>query len=781
MHHLRPPIPINRAPSWGAETGCLRCHAGIESIREPGSEMMRKILAEGRKLGDPSGCVVCHGGNPKAPSKGEAHAGPNFFPDAGSPWINEKTCGRCHEEEVRAQWQSLMMTEAGKIQGVVWSTGGATGYEHKWGNYNVRNLPADKQLGSETYKRYRDWLAALEPQVFPQEMSELPPAPEDLAVLSEHPEQVAFTYLRTECQRCHLAVRGRQTRGDYRGMGCSACHIPYSNEGLYEGGDKSIPKDESGHLLVHRIQATGEAKVKVGDVTCSGIPLETCTTCHNLGKRIGVSYQGVMESAYDSPWGAGGEGQPGLHTKHYIGMRTDLHANEGMLCQDCHTSLDVHGDGTLSGANLAQVEIECQDCHGTPEGYPWELPIGYGDEFGKEPPPEPRGVATELPAWMGKGTVYPVEDGYLLSARGNPLGNVVRRGNLVVVHTAGGKDIKLKPLKKLLADGKLSTAARVAMVSVAPHISRMECYACHTNWVPQCYGCHVKVDFSQGKSRPDWVARGHARTRPGHLADAREDGRANMIPGSVKESRAYMRWEEPVLGVNGEGRISPIAPGCQAAYTIIGEDGKAVLADHIFRTLAGTEGGGESGQLAIDMSPTTPHTTSHARGCESCHTSAKAAGYGIGGGGLTRKLDRAIVVDLMTAGGKVIPRKARPQIERIDGPVGDWSAVVDKKGRQLQTVGHHFTGSRPLNDRERTILERAGVCLACHQEIPEESAAVNLLHHVAEASGLLPATAQKHGVLLHKILLSAAWAQTGAAILFGLALPLSIWRFRRRR
>ena len=30
----------------------------------------------------------------------------------------------------------------------------------------------------------------------------------------------------------------------------------------------------------------------------------------------------------------------------------------------------------------------------------------------------------------------PAEDGYLLSARGNPLGNVVRRGNKVLVPSA---------------------------------------------------------------------------------------------------------------------------------------------------------------------------------------------------------------------------------------------------------------------------------------------------------------------------------------------------------
>ena len=107
-----------------------------------------------------------------------------------------------------------------------------------------------------------------------------------------------FTYQRQQCQRCHVGVKGREKRGDYRGMGCSACHIPYSNEGFYEGGDPTINKEERGHLLVHRIQGTRKAKVEVSGHEYSGIPVETCNSCHNRGKRIGVTYQGLMEFEY---------------------------------------------------------------------------------------------------------------------------------------------------------------------------------------------------------------------------------------------------------------------------------------------------------------------------------------------------------------------------------------------------------------------------------------------------------------------------------------------------
>ena len=107
----------------------------------------------------------------------------------------------------------------------------------------------------------------------------------------------------------------------------------------------------TGTATITTIQATREAKVNVHGTEYSGIPTETCATCHNRGKRIGVSFQGLMETAYHSPYTAGGEGQPALHTKHYLAMHQDIHYQRGMTCQDCHTSLDVHSDGFLAAAS----------------------------------------------------------------------------------------------------------------------------------------------------------------------------------------------------------------------------------------------------------------------------------------------------------------------------------------------------------------------------------------------------------------------------------------------
>ena len=80
--------------------GCLACHKGIEPIVNADSGMAQAIEVFAEMVGDPAGCAVCHGGDPAAATKEQAHQGKAFYPDPGSPWINAQTCGQCHDELV---------------------------------------------------------------------------------------------------------------------------------------------------------------------------------------------------------------------------------------------------------------------------------------------------------------------------------------------------------------------------------------------------------------------------------------------------------------------------------------------------------------------------------------------------------------------------------------------------------------------------------------------------------------------------------------------------------
>ena len=762
-----------------ASNQCVSCHKGIEDIRDRNSLMMQEILQVAEKAGHKGNdCIVCHGGNPKTKNKVRAHSGTvkyflthkgpkEYYPAPASPWINEHTCGMCHEEQVGAQANSLMQTEQGKIQGTLWGFGGKNGYKHDIGNYETKN-PEDphKRLGSEAYKKYMMELSEKEPDVFPKQMKTLPPAPTAEEV-EKDPTLAVYTYLRQDCLRCHTGSKGRQKRGDFRGIGCASCHIPYSNAGLYEGKDKSISK-KPGHLLVHSIQSSRDVKVKVHEVEYSGVPVETCTTCHNRGKRIGVSYQGLMETAYNATWDEEGNGQPKLHTKRYLHMKSDIHYQKGMLCQDCHTSNELHGDGFLSGTTLAPVEIECQDCHGTTKAYPWELPLGYSDEFEtKHKEGKGRGVSMSMAEYLKKGTVYEAKEGYLLSARGNPLTNVVKKGKHITVHLASGKDIELTPLKALKEEEKLSKAGLVAMDGITAHNDKLECYTCHATWAPQCYGCHVKIDYSDKKKNVDWLQASHDHDIHGATGGMKKSLKKYLIDGKVTETRSYLRWENPPLSQNGEGRITPTVPGCQTTITVIGKDGKALLQNHIFK-IPNVEGAGEEGQKAIDMSPIQPHTIQkESRTCESCHTSDKALGLGVDGAKTTGNPSQVMVVDLMTADGRVLPHGTDEQIPAIANLDHDYSRFVDENGTQLQTVGHHWKLSAALSKKQSEAIDRRGVCLSCHINIPEGDLAVSAMVHASEMVGV-KINNEAHGSILNKVVRLSAWIQVlaGAVILF---------------
>ncbi|MCH7826920.1 MAG: cytochrome C [Bacteroidetes bacterium] len=752
--------------------GCLSCHEGIETVRENNSLMMQMIKGIGASTGDPNGCIVCHGGTPNATTYKEAHSGSpeslkkidgpkEFYPDPGSMWINKYTCGQsaCHPKYPDRLNKSLMNTEAGKISGNLhsWGIEEVQYYRVPWGNYDVKDSDGPEPVvGTKAYKKYMHTLINKYPKQFPKELKQIPNPSVD--EIEKDPKLAGFTYQRQQCQRCHVGVRGREKRGDYRGMGCSACHTLYSNEGYYEGNDPTIDKSEHGHMLTHRMRGTREAGY--------GIPVETCNSCHNRGKRIGVTYQGLMEFSYGTPFDSAGTKQPKLHTKTYLFISDDLHhqiesrpgnPKGGLLCQDCHTTIDMHGDGNIFGTTLAQVEIECQDCHGTPDKYPWELPLGFSEEFNRKLNNIPRGLAQEpLRETSYFGTNYKKEDGYLLTTRGNPFGNVVKKDDKVILHSATGNDFFIPVLKTIkIKNTWKSEQALVAMSSVKKHNQKLECYACHSSWVPQCYGCHVVVDYSKNKDgKPsmdiDWIASGSRNYPDGQTAESRLGTGGIKSPGKVYESRSYLRWEEPVLGINGEGRVTPLMPGCQVVFTVIGRDGQVLVKNKIARSLDEAKSLKQKEiPLALDMAPVQPHSAQRiARTCESCHNNPKALGYGISGGVFQNKYNENIIEDLVDAKtGKPIPKKYKIQIQAIPGLNFDWSQIVNKKGIQLATVGTHWPLSRALNNEERSAMDRSLLCRGCHIEMKNSK----LWNKVSTPGSL---TDEEHIALMNKVLKS---------------------------
>ena len=227
-----------------AQSGCLSCHDGIEPFSRGGMDIAIKALS---KTFDTSGCTVCHGGDPNANTVDKAHAGSSaalleiggateFYPDPGSMWIAEKTCGLCHSGYNQRLKKSLMATETGKLQGNFWAWGLTEERVDTMGNYDIQDSDGMvPQVGTDAYKNYMDKMINQFPDHFPRELHQVRDV--DVDTIPDHPNQAGITYSRQQCQRCHVGVTGSQRRGDFRGTGCSACHVPYSLDGFYEGND----------------------------------------------------------------------------------------------------------------------------------------------------------------------------------------------------------------------------------------------------------------------------------------------------------------------------------------------------------------------------------------------------------------------------------------------------------------------------------------------------------------------------------------------------------------
>ncbi|MEA3275529.1 MAG: cytochrome C, partial [Pseudomonadota bacterium] len=253
---------------------------------------------------------------------------------------------------------------------------------------------------------------------------------------------------------------------------------------------------------------------------------------------------------------------------------------------------------------------------------------------------------------------------------------------------------------------------KVAMTKVANHMENLECYACHADWAPQCYGCHVTVDYSKGKTDIDWILNGNTQAENGLTPDAELGTNGLKSPGKVSETRSYLRWETPILGINGEGRVSPLMPGCQVIATVIDKDGNTVVNNEIWTT---PEGKG------IDHAAVQPHTAGRkARSCESCHNNPKALGYGIEDGRFLKGYDKGFTVDLETATGEIIPRGTQVQSPAIPALDHDLSQIVTREDEQLVSVGSHWPLTGPLPAEMRKKVERTGLCMGCHQEMADD-------------------------------------------------------------
>ena len=521
----------------GRETGCLACHEGLSEIAS--GDMQRALEATGG--GVPSGaCVVCHEGRADARQKLEAHAG--LIGNPGSLWATSfgLGCAKCHSQpgalktlqgrslpepvggalmHVRSRrtdpsgassgnytyrvQRSLMAQETGKVLLLTSSADLADPAHPQYSDYPTLDTDsAVPAVGSEAYKRLvASGLASGYLQRLPQ-TSGVPTFSEALALCGGEetegalPRAGLIDYGRKNCFRCHVWGEGKSVRLEHRSSGCSACHVEWGDEGLYEGRDRTVPKRRPGHPRAHRLVMTPRD--------------EQCNHCH---------------------------------TRNPYTLHSEPHQRAGMGCVDCHTSIDLHGDGNVYPSMEHQVEIRCQDCHGTAAQRPWELPLGHGTPLAEG---GERGVR-EVEGESAR---------FLLTNRGNPRRNWVREGDEVLVDSYLSGRRHRAPLLGQAAPA-LQPAQSGCSESIAGHES-VSCSLCHNRQAPRCGSCHMTYDRSH--SAQDWLLSPLAY-QPGSLRQ-----REVFTPGQVSfeaERKGSVPFGAPDTRRDRANRWAPREPGCQ--------------------------------------------------------------------------------------------------------------------------------------------------------------------------------------------------------------------------
>jgi len=483
-------------------------------------------------------------------------------------------------------------------------------------------------------------------------------------------ENLAIDNYAKMCGGCHLWKKKRDFPGEIgkRGGGCSGCHVLDRAE--------KMPEDLT--------------KFTHSKIT-TRIPSENCVKCHNRSARIGLSYFGKFESAgYGTPYEGRGFNHRRLSgNRFFINLPADVHHTKAnMECIDCHTRTGVMGDGNRYEYMKDQLDITCEACH-----QPRFSRIVKDDS-----------LAQKL-SFLNK--VIPDAKGVevAFSKKGTPIYNLRRiQGKAVFYRKLDGKsietDIPLKPK---------------AYHTLSGH-DRLACQACHSAWIPQCYGCHFT--YQKGSYQRDWLSK-------------------KASPGGWKEGRSYLRFSKPTLGVKDADKIAPFSP-CQVFVSVFDKQGH-YIAEESFKILA--------------MASFDPHTTLKAsRTCRDCHADPKSLGLGEGifklktpglsaivhgARNIAERRHPAISTDdngtpgegigcrreamFLGPHGRPLQLSFRPDYDSLSSGLGitfPMDAFVDINGKPLQVSSSK--DARPFNKEELEKIMSVNACLPCHNKYDDK-------------------------------------------------------------
>lgn len=95
---------------------------------------------------------------------------------------------------------------------------------------------------------------------------------------------------------------------------------------------------------------------------CQKCHVVSCTQCH-LGGSYHTEFVSMdaCDPCHKKKQTSLYQGQMPMHKSG--APNADIHYEKGLVCQDCHTSNEIHGDGTDYNNQMLAVNVQCIDCH----------------------------------------------------------------------------------------------------------------------------------------------------------------------------------------------------------------------------------------------------------------------------------------------------------------------------------------------------------------------------------------------------------------------------------
>ena len=264
-----------------------------------------------------------------------------------------------------------------------------------------------------------------------------------------------------------------------------------------------------------------------------------------------------------------------------------------------------------------------------------------------------------------KGKPNSVGDWMAVSERKQRMTNVkVQNGEMVTIGKQSGRVYNIP----LLRDKQIHF--------IPQHQSRLECTACHSQWVVGCQSCHASMKLGQVELKTS--------------------------------ERTPIKIQQPYLMIGPRGKVAPMFAQPERHFSMLDEKSNPILAlgstgqnrgkyQEWHFTNPNTSSGSN---LAYSLNP---HSTgTKVRSCESCHLSPKTLGLGKGdlkiGANNTGKNDSLIPLNRLD--------------EKTQASVFDPQAKVSIRGEVL--AGSHQLKARPFNQKEIIRILRVGNCIPCH-------------------------------------------------------------------